>query len=118
MCKKDIENFLKDALDADIKTKAAQDAIDALDTRRPASTPLIYEFFQDLVSTNKHEEEVARMIESLPEGILRDVFTNRYINKMTWEDSADACHISLTHAHKLHVKGLEILQKSNQTHGD
>jgi len=115
MCKKDVEKFLKGALDADMNAKAAQDAIDALDTRRPTSTPLIYEFFRDLVNTNEHEEEVGRMIAHLPEGILRDVFTKRYINKMTWEASAEACYISLAYAHKLHAQGLEILQKISQT---
>ena len=115
MNKKDIEIILGSGLEMDAQTGAAYDAIDILSSRRPATTPLIYQIFKSEVNAINHHKEVKEMLSQLPTGDMRDVLVKRYLENLSWEQVANACHISVSHTHKLHQQGLESLASSTKS---
>ncbi|MCL2621382.1 MAG: DUF1492 domain-containing protein [Defluviitaleaceae bacterium] len=115
MSKKDIEIILDNGLEMDTQTQAAYDAIDILSSRRPATTPLIYQIFKSKVDADNKRKGVKEMLNQLPTGDMRDVLVKRYLENLSWEQVADACHISDSYTYKLHQQGLESLASSTKS---
>ncbi|MCL2855460.1 MAG: hypothetical protein FWE21_07565 [Defluviitaleaceae bacterium] len=109
MCKKDVANILKSGFALENQVQAVRDAIKTLSLRKPATTLLINRLYMDVKEVQAREGEIKTLINHLPEGVMKDVFANRYIHKLTWEDVAERCHISLAYAHKLHKAGIDKL---------
>lgn len=114
MSKKDFQIVLANGLEMDTQTQAAYDAIEMLSTRRPTTTPLIYRIFKEQLEAGKQRKEVEEMLNQLEEGDVRNVLTKRYLENLSWEQVADACHLSDSYTHKLHQQGLEVLFSSKQ----
>jgi DNA-directed RNA polymerase specialized sigma subunit len=101
---KNIESLLKWNLSMEKEAHAAADAINCLHERHGGENALIYEFAEDLTQMHKKQIGIYNLISSIDDDTIRQIFTQRYINNLSWPDVAENCHISLAHVHRLHKK--------------
>lgn len=106
-----IEQFLKDSLNIEKEAWATAEALENLVLRGGGHADgLIEEYSRDLTFIKEADIKLAKMINSLPKGNMRQVFVVRYLHKLTWEEVAKAVFLSLTQVHRLHKKGIEWLE--------
>lgn len=58
----------------------------------------------------KRRDEIGRVLESVPEGKLREVLRLRYVLEMEWEDIAGKIHYSRRQAINIHNKAIRAMQ--------
>ena len=106
-----VEKFLKDSLNIEKEAWATAEAIQSL-YEREDTMPLIKQYSQDLTYMEAAAMKATKMINALPEDDIRSIFVARYLHKMTWEEAADDVFLSLTHAKRLHKKGIAWLEEN------
>ena len=107
-----IEKFLKNSLNIEKEAWATAEALDSLASRKSDETQsLMEEYAKDLTHIEEAAILAAKMVQALPEVEMRQIFSARYLHKMTWEETADATFLSLSHVQRLHKKGLAWLQE-------
>ena len=107
----DIEKFLKDILNIEKEAWATAEAIQGLYARENAES-LIEKYSQDLTHMEEMAMTATKIINTLPEDDVKRIFAARYLHKMTWEETADAAFLSVTHAKRLHKKGIAWLEEN------
>ena len=109
-----IEQFLKNSLNIEKEAWATAEALESLVLRKNGEADsLIEEYAQDLTCMKETAITVAKMVQALPREDIRQIFTSRYLHKMTWEETADAAFLSLSQVHMLHNKGLKWLEENH-----
>ena len=58
----------------------------------------------------KNAASVVSMIRAIPDDSIKRIFVARYLNKLKWEEIADATFTSVSQAQRLHKKGLQWLE--------
>ena len=106
---KKLEKELKQGMDIQKEVLATAEAIAILQGRHGGDNTLAHELSEDLTIMHEKRVDIETLIATLQDPVIRQVFTHRYIEGLTWQDVADTCYISLAHAHRLHKKGLEAL---------
>jgi len=103
-----IEKMLKDGMNTEIEVRAITQAMLSI-RQMHGENSLMEEFASDLTHIQQKRKKISKLIQGLPNDSMKQLFTHRYINALTWEDAADASYVSVAHAHRLHKKGLEQL---------
>ena len=111
-----IEQFLKNSLSIEKEAWATAEALESLALRKSGDADgLIEEYARDLACMKETAIAVSKMVQSLPQKDIRQIFIARYLHKMTWEETADAAFLSVSHVRRLHKKGLEWLEEHHNT---
>jgi len=109
----DIQKILENAKNIKIEAAAASDAMQHLSRRKDTKNQnLANEFAADLTQMQNTTKTAAKIISTLPDEKTRQILQDRYLLNKTWEQTADDAFLSISHARRLHDKGIVWLQKN------
>ena len=109
-----IKKTLNASVGVEKEALAAAEAISFLLARKDVASPLFREISEDLANMQKRKLKTRSIINTLPNHKMREVFLCKYIHGMNWVEIAETSITSITHAHRLHKAGLELLEKKTK----
>jgi len=108
----DIENFLKNSLDAEKEARAFAEALGELARRGDEAATLREEYAQDLTAMEDRASKIARLVAAVPNPEIRQILAGRYLHKMSWAEIEASLHLSKSTVHRLHKRGIEWLEEN------
>lgn len=71
---------------------------------------LISEYERDMLKFIEHKRHIKELITAINDDVCRLILEERYMNLKRWEDIASDNNYSWKHVHKIHRRGLELIE--------